>query len=181
MSFLKKFDFNKPSGWISVIFVSVAISLLIFGGVYMNEGFGWLAAHKEEPMAVSETIGKNWVRGSYIALGSAAALLFLSFIMLAANKKSQIVNKPLLGRLDMNGTKGLLALVFLSVSFVFFLNAGLYRIEVAKWFYAAIEFGQEWYFREAASWVTASTTMALVGIGLSAVGLTCLVLAWNKR
>lgn len=180
MSYLKRFDFNKTSGWVSVAFVSIAISLLIFAGVYLNEGFSWLLSFKTEQVASYENIGNNWIRGAVIA-GVAALLLFvLSFIMLGNNKKNTSSAKPLFNRLDINKFTGLLSIVFFSVSFVFFLNAALYRIEVVKWFYAGIEFAEGWYFAEAASWVTAATTMAIIGAVLSAAGWLMIVLTWKK-
>lgn len=181
MDKLKQFDFNKPSGWVSVIFVSIAISLLVFAGVYLYEGIGWLEAAKEDSISSSADIGWNWIRGAGIAFATAIILLIISVYALSKNKKVNKPAKPLFSKLDLNSSKGLLGVVFLSVSFVFFLNAGLYRIEVIKWFAAALATAQEWYFTEASIWLAASTTMAIIGIVLSALGWAMIVLAWKRK
>lgn len=181
MNKLKQFDFNKPSGWVSVIFVSIAISLLIFAGVYLFEGIGWLDAAKEEPTSSAGDIGWNWIRGAGISATFAVVLMGISVALLKKNKKMTAKAKPLFNHLDLNSSKGLLGLVSLSVSFVFFLNAGIYRIEVVKWFAAALATAQEWYFTEASAWLAASTTMAIIGIVLSALGWTMIALAWHRK
>jgi hypothetical protein len=181
MSYLKRFDFNKKSGWISIIFVSVGISLLIFAGVYLAEGLSWLSAENEQQLDVYEGVGWNWVRGAGFAFASALVLLVASLAMLSKNKQARGRAKPLFSRLDLNAGKGLLGLVLLSVSLVFFFNAALYRIEVIKWVYAAVELSRSWYLDEASGWVSAATTMAIIGTLLSATGWMLIALGWKKK
>ena len=38
MGLLKRYDFNKWTGWLSIIFVSIGISFVIFAVVYFIEG-----------------------------------------------------------------------------------------------------------------------------------------------
>ncbi len=181
MNYLQRFDFNKKSGWISVVFVSIGISLLVFATVYLFEGFGWLAAYKEEPLDAYAEVGWNWIRGAGIAFVIAFILLVVSFLMLLKNKAATDISKPLFNKLDLNQIKALLGLTLASVALVFFFNAALYRIEVVKWVSSAIELKRTWYLEEAASWVSAASTMQLIGILLEAAGLILLVLAWKRK
>ncbi len=181
MNYLKRFDFNKKSGWLSVVFISVGISLLVFAAVYLFEGFGWLSAYKEERLDAYAEVGWNWIRGAGIAFVVGLILLGGSFTMLRKNKGATERTGPLFGRLDLNQNKALLGLTLASVALVFFFNAALYRIEVVKWVSAAIELRRTWYLKEAASWVSAASTMQTIGILLEAAGLILLVLSWKRK
>lgn len=181
MNYLKRFDFNKKGGWISVVFIAIGISLLIFAAVYLSEGFGWLSAYKEEQLDAYAEVGWNWIRGAGIAFVVALILLVVSYLMLRKNKETTAVSRPLFNRLDLNQTKALLGLTLASVALVFFFNAALYRIEVVKWVSSAIELRRAWYLQEAASWVSAASTMQIIGIVLEAVGLILLALAWKWK
>jgi hypothetical protein len=181
VNYLKRFDFNKKSGWISVIFISIGISLIIFAAVYLFEGFGWLSAYKAEPLDAYVEVGWNWIRGAGIAFVVALILLIASFLMLWKNKAKTSISTPLFGRLDLNQSKPLLGLTLASVALVFFFNAALYRLELVKWFFAGLELNRPWYLSEAASWASAATTMLLIGILLEAAGLVLIVLAWKKK
>src|SRR3990172_5287207 len=139
MNYLKRFDFNKKSGWISVVFISIGISLLVFAAVYLFEGFGWLSAYKEEQLDGYTEVGWNWIRGVGIIFFIALVLLVASYIMLRKNKETTAISEPLFNRLDLNQSKALLGLALASVALVFFFNAALYRIEVVKWVSSAIE------------------------------------------
>ena len=173
MNYLKRFDFNKKSGWISVVFISIGISLLVFAAVYLFEGFGWLSTYAE--------VGWNWIRGAGITFVTAFILLVVSYLMLRKNKEATEISRPLFNRLDLNQSKALLGLTLASVALVFFFNAALYRIEVVKWVSAAIELNRTWYLEEAASWVSAASTMQIIGILLEAAGLILIVLAWKRK
>lgn len=181
MNYLKGFDFNKKSGWISVIFISIGISLLVFAAVYLFEGFGWLAAYKKEPLDAYAEVGWNWIRGSGIAFVVAIILIVVSLLMLRKNKENTGISRPLFGRLDLNQIKALLGLTLASVALVFFFNAALYRIEVVKWVASAIELRRTWYLAEAASWVSAASTMQIIGILLEAAGLILIALSWKWK
>jgi len=52
---------------------------------------------------------------------------------------------------------------------------------VVKWVSAAIELNRTWYLEEAASWVSAASTMQIIGILLEAAGLILIVLAWKRK
>ncbi len=181
MNFLKRFDFNKKSGWVSVVFISIGISLLIFAAVYLFEGFGWLSAYKEEPLDAYAEVGWNWIRGAGIAFVVALVLLVVSYLLLRKNKETAGTPSPLFGRLNLNQSKALLGLTLASVALVFFFNAALYRIEVVKWVSSAIELRRTWYLQEAASWVSAASAMQVIGILLEAAGLILLVLSWKRK
>ena len=181
MSFLKSFDFNKKSGWMSVVFISIGISLLVFAAVYLNEGFGWLSAYKEEQLDAYAQVGWNWIRGAGIAFIVALILLVASFLMLRKNKETGGLSSPLFGRLDLNQSKALLGLTLASVALVFFFNYALYRIEMVRWFWAGLELNRTWYLDEAASWATTASIMGIIGILLEAAGLVLIVLAWRRK
>lgn len=181
MNYLKGFDFNKKSGWVSVVFASIGISLLVFAAVYLNEGLGWLAAYKEEQLDAYAEVGWNWIRGAGIAFVIGLILLVASYLMLRKNKETNALSRPLFNRLDLNQNKALLGLTLASVALVFFFNAALYRIEVVKWVSSAIELKRTWYLEEAASWVSAASTMQIIGILLEAAGLILIVLAWKRK
>lgn len=177
MSFLQKQNFNLPSGWGAVILGSIGISLLVFAAVYVIEGMGWLASYEEEQLDLVKDVGWNWIRGGGIAFAIALVSLIGSIAMLRRNRKLSLPAK----RVGLNGGKGLLGLTLLSVSAVFFFNGVLYRVEAAHWFYGAVASVQEWMLVEASAWITASTVMILIGIGLSASGLILLVLNARHR
>ena len=180
MFWLKRYDLNKWTGWLSVIFVSIAISFVIFAGVYFTEGMGWLASYKEEAIESYKKIGQNWVRGGVIALASSVALFFISSIMLGKNKKTPGKKTPIWNRLDFNNYKCALGLVFLSVAFTFFFNAALYRYEYTVWILSGIAEAKEWYLVEASNWASAMTYMALIGALLSAVGWILIATGWKR-
>ena len=181
MNYLKRFDFNKKSGWISVVFIAIGISLLVFAAVYLFEGFGWLSAYKEEQLDAYAEVGWNWIRGSGIAFTVALILLVVSYLMLRKNKETSALSRPLFGRLDLNQIKALLGLTLASVALVFFFNYALYQLEMVKWFYAGVELNRTWYLNESASWSADAATMRLIGILLEASGLILLVLAWKRK
>ena len=108
MNYLKRFDFNKKSGWISVVFASIGISLLAFAAVYLFEGFGWLSTYKEERLDAYAQVGWNWIRGAGIAIVIGLILLIASFMMLRKNKETTGISRPLFNRLDLNQNKALL-------------------------------------------------------------------------
>ena len=173
MNYLKRFDFNKKSGWISVVFISIGISLLVFAAVYLFEGFGWLSTYAE--------VGWNWIRGAGITFLIALVLLVASYKMLRKNKETTAISRPLFNRLNLNQNKALLGLTLASVALVFFFNAALYRLEMVTWFFAGLELNRTWYLEEAASWVSAASTMQIIGILLEAAGLILIVLSWKRK
>jgi len=181
MGLLKRYDFNKWTGWLSIIFVSIGISFVIFAIVYFVEGNSWLAAYKEEALDTYKEIGQNWVRGGVIALVSSAGLFFLSSIMLGKNKRTLGVKPPIWGKLDFNNRKCAAGLVFFSVAFTFFFNAALYRYEYTIWVLSGIAEAKQWYLAEASTWASAMTTMALIGAFLSAIGWVCIVMGWKRK
>ena len=181
MSILQKFDFNHKTGIFSIIFVSIAVSLIFFSLAYMIEGVGWISAYDDEAKDFYLDVGWNWVRGSGIAFGFTLILLIISIILLIKNRRLSQRNRPLFGKLDLNGGKGILGLIFLAVSFIFFLNGGIYRIETTKWFNAALRSGQTWFLNEASSWATSSFIMILIGILLSAIGWILIAVQWKKH
>ena len=181
MGLLKRYDFNKWTGWLSIIFVSIGISFVIFAVVYFIEGNSWLAAYKDEAIDTYQKIGQNWVRGAVIALASSAGLFFLSSIMLGKNRRTLGVKPPIWGRLDFNNRKCAAGLVFFAVAFTFFFNAALYRYEYTIWVLSGIAEAKEWYFVEASSWASAMTYMALIGAFLSAIGWVCIVMGWKRK
>ncbi len=179
MTFLEQFDFNHKTGYWSVICVAIAISLLFFSMAYMFEGVGWLSAYKDEAKDMYLDIGWNWIRGSGAAFLVAVVLISISAKLL--NKNRNISNTPpLFGKLDLNKYKGLLGAIFIPVAFVFFFNGFLYRIEAAKWFYAA-RTGTIWYLNEASAWVTSATVMIIIGILLSAAGFILMAVEWKRQ
>src|SRR3990167_7044703 len=105
MNYLKRFDFNKKSGWVSVTFASIGISLLVFAAVYLFEGFGWLSAYKEQPLDAYAEVGWNWIRGAGITFLIALVLLVASYKMLRKNKETAAISRPLFNRLDLNQSK----------------------------------------------------------------------------
>lgn len=181
MNYLKRFDFNKKSGWVSVAFISIGISLLVFAAVYLFEGFGWLSAYKEEQLDAYAEVGWNWIRGAGIAFVIGLILLVASFVMLRKNKATTGLANPLFGRIDLNQSKALLGLTLASVALVFFFNSALYTLEVQKWFFAALELNRTWYLNEAASWAADASTMRTIGILLEAAGLILIVLSWKRK
>src|SRR3990167_4968353 len=181
MNYLKRFDFNKKSGWISVVLASIGISLLIFAAVYLFEGLGWLSAYKEEQLDAYSEVGWNWIRGGGISLAASLILLAVSYKLLRKNKGTTGMSRALFNKLDLNQTKALVGLTLASVALVFFFNYALYRIEMVRWFYSGIELNRIWYLDEAASWASAAATMRTVGILLEASGLILIVLAWKKK
>ena len=170
MRFLRRFDFNHIAGYCGVIPVSIAISSLLFSLAYMFEGVGWLSADEADSNDLYLDVGWNWIRGSGIAFVVALVLFGSSMLLLRKNRHLPGRNSPLFGKLDINQQKGLLGLVFLCVSFVFFFNGGLYRIESERWLYAASRPGQAWFLEEASGWATSSYVMLLIGILLAAAG-----------
>ena len=181
MSFLKRFDFNKKGGWISVVFASIGISLLVFAAVYLFEGLGWLSAYKEARVDTYVQVGWNWIRGAGITFVIALILLVASYKMLRKNKETTGISRPLFNRLDLNQSKALLGLTLASVALVFFFNYALYRLEMVRWFFAGLELNRTWYLNEAASWAAAASTMRAVGILLEAAGLILIVLSWKRK
>ena len=181
MNYLKRFDFNKKSGWISVVFASIGISLLIFAAVYLFEGFGWLPTYKEEQLDAYAEVGWNWIRGAGIAFVTALILLVVSYLMLRKNKEATGISRPLFDRLDLNQNKALLGLTLASVALVFFFNYALYRLEMVRWFFAGLELNRTWYLNEAASWAAAASLMGTIGIVLEAAGLILIVLSWKRK
>ena len=165
----------------SVVFISIGISLLVFAAVYLNEGLGWLSAYKEEQLDAYAQVGWNWIRGAGIAFIVALILLVASFLMLRKNKETGGLSSPLFGRLDLNQSKALLGLTLASVALVFFFNYALYRIEMVRWFWAGLELNRTWYLDEAASWATTASIMGIIGILLEAAGLVLIVLAWRRK
>ncbi len=180
MSFLRSFDFNHNTGYSSVVLVSIAIALLIFSLVYMSEGLGWLAGHEDEALDIYLDVGWNWIRGSGVAFVVAVVFSGISVMLLRKNHHSPHRRPPLFGKLDVNQWKGLLGFVSLSVAFVFFFNAVLYRMESNDWFYGAVASGRAWYLSEASSWATGSYVMSLIGIFLAAAGWILIALQWQR-
>src|SRR4030042_2753743 len=176
MNYLKRFDFNKKSGWMSVVFISIGISLLVFAAVYLFEGLGWLSTYKEEQLDAYAEVGWNWIRGAGFAFVIALILLVASFLMLRKNKETGGLSSPLFNRLDLNQSKALLGLTLASVALVFFFNYALYRMEMVRWFWAGLELNRTWYLDEAASWATTASMMGIIGILLEGGGLVLLVL-----
>jgi len=62
----------------------------------------------------------------------------------------------------------------------FFFNGGLYRIEAAKWFFAALQPGRAWFLQEASAWVTSSYYMFMIGIFLAAAGWILIAKQWKR-
>ena len=181
MGFLEKYDFNHRTGYCSVILISISISLLFFSLGYMFEGVGWLSAYVEEANDIYLDVGWNWIRGSGVAFAIALVLFGISAKLLRDNRRLTQRCLPLFGKLDVNQQKGLLGLISLSVAVVFFFNAGLYRIEASKWFYAALGSGRAWFLEEASGWITSSTVMSLIGILLAAVGWILIAKQWKVK
>jgi len=178
MSFLRRFDFNNPTGYFSVILVAIAISLLFFSLAYMSEGLGWISG--DSPDDISLDVGWNWIRGSGITFIIAIVLFGVSASLLNKNHKLSKWGSPVFGSLDLNQPKGLLGLTSLSVAFVFFLNSGIYRLEALRWYYASFSSGQSWFLTESSSWITSSYIMALIGIILAATGWLLLAKQWKR-
>jgi len=179
---LQKYNLNKTSGYLSVIFISISISLLIFSLVYMFEGVGWISAYDEDPNELYLDVGWNWVRGSGLAFLVAIVLIIISAILLSKNKKIYDKKRAsyMFGRLDLNKRKGLFGLVLLSVALTFLFNGILFRIEYANWLYGGIYSAQGWFFEEASAWATSSYYMFLVGILLTTVGCMLLVMGYKE-
>lgn len=178
---LKRYDFNKPSGWASILFISIAISFVIFAIVYLAEGSGWLASYKDDPVSTYQRVGNNWVRGGVIALLASTALFTLSYFLLRKNRKNPKPHAPVWHRLDLNNPKGYMGLVLIAVAFTFFFNAALYRYEYIAWTLSAIGTLTKWNLVEAAAWAEAARNMALIGALCSASGLTLLALNLKKH
>ena len=181
MSFLQKFDFNHKTGIFSVIFISIATSLLFFSLAYMFEGLGWLSAYEDEEIDLYLDVGWNWIRGSGAAFVVALILLVISFVLLKKNRGQAQRKSPLFGKLDLNGKKGLLGLVLISVSAAFFFSGILYRIESANWLYSGIAQGKTWFLEEASAWATSAYVMIMIGIFLSAAGWILIAVQWKKK
>ncbi len=180
MNSLKQYDFNKPTGWASVLFVSIAFSLLVFASVYLFEGLGWLEAYKEELVSTYQRVGQNWVRGAGIAVVSSLILFFISTIMLRRNKKFESKRPILWNHLDFNNPKCTLALVLFAISFTFFANAAFYNYEYSMWALSGIASANSWYLEEASVWATAAMNMAIVGSILTAIAWILIVVGWKK-
>ncbi len=174
MGKLEQYDFNDTRGWLSVVAVCIAVSLAFFSIAYLIEGIGWLG---DDTYA---WVGWNWLRGSGIAIVIALVLLGLARKWLGANARKQEKARPLFGRLDLKGRKGLLGLASLSVSGVFFFNGIFYWQEAARWYWAGVETAQSWMLTESSSWYTAAAIMLFIGIALSAAGWLCVVLQWRR-
>ena len=181
MSSLTKFDFNHKTGYLSVILGSIGISFLVFAAVYVIEGMGWLAAYEDEKLDLYLDIGWNWIRGGGAAFAVAVILIASSAVMLAKNKRRAGRATPLFGKLDLNNRKGLMGLTLIATSFAFFFNGIFYRQEATRWFFGAIETVDSWKLEEAAAWISASTTMIMIGILLSAAGFTLLALSTRAK
>lgn len=193
---LEKYNFNKASGYLSLIFISIAISLLVFSLVYMSEGIGWISAYDDDPNDLYLDVGWNWVRGSGVAFLVAVVLIVISFILLGKNKinnikysnklKTSSQNKfssksdYLFGKLDLNNKKSFTGLVLLSVALVFLFNGILYRIESTNWLYGGIYNAQGWFFEEASAWATSSYYMFLITILLATIGSLLLVIQYKS-
>jgi len=181
---LQKYDINKASGYLSIIFVSIAISLLIFSLVYMVEGIGWISAYDEDHNDLYLDVGWNWVRGSGVAFLLAIILIIISTILLAKNKspvKSSSKSSYLFGKLDLNKKKGLLGLVSLSVAIVFVFNGIVYKIESVNWLYGGIYSVEGWFFAEASAWATSSYYMFMIAILLATIGCVVLALQYGSN
>ena len=171
---LKAYDFNDVKGCLGAAAACIAVSLAFFSVAYLIEGVGWLG---------DEThgwVGWNWLRGSGIAIVLAFVLLWLARNGLKASALRQPRAGPLFGRLDLNASKGQCGLASLSISSVFFFNGIFYRQEAARWYWAGVETATSWMLAESSSWYAASAIMLFIGIALSAIGWTCIVLQWRR-
>ena len=171
---LKEYDFNDSTGYLSVIFVCIAVSLVFVSLAYLSEGIGWIGDETHS------WVGWNWLKGAGIAVVVAGVLLGIAITLLNSNAGRQERKQPLFGKLDLNGKKGLLGLASLSVSAVFFFNGITYRQEAARWYYAGVAQGINWFFNEASAWTTSAAIMLFIGIALSAAGWILIALEWKR-
>ncbi len=80
---LEKYDFNDSTGYLSVIFVCIAISLVLFSLAYIVEGVGWLGDETHS------WVGWNWLKGAGIAVVVAGVLAGISITLLSSNAGRQ--------------------------------------------------------------------------------------------
>lgn len=172
---LEKYDFNESTGYLSVIFVCIAVSLVFFSLAYVVEGVGWLGDETHS------WVGWNWLKGAGIAVVVAGVLAGISLNLLGSNTSRQERERPLFGKLDLNRKKGLIGLASLSVSVVFFFNGIIYRQEAMRWYWAGTGEGINWMLNESSAWFTSSMVMLLIGIGLSAAGWILIALQWKRE
>lgn len=178
---LERYDFNRSSGYWAAVLVSIGISLLFFSLAYMIEGVGWITEFSTDANELYLDVGWNWIDGSGIAFLVTLVLFGIARSLLKSNRSSSDRRSPLFGKLDLNQRNGLLGLVLLAVSFTFFFNGGLYRIEAANWFYAAAASSQSWFLDEASKWIMSSTIMIIIGIVLSATGWVMIAMQWRRE
>ncbi len=161
-------DFNRATGLLGLLVLSIAVSLVFFSIAYFSEGAGWSGAAEDEEDEGYEEIAGNWYTGGVIALVLAGLLFAVSVTLLIINhirvKKSREFNEPkrlLWNIFDLNRLPGLLALILIPTGTVFFTNGFIYKAEAWRWENAATK---SWHYSEASAWHTSAMWMYLIAI-----------------
>lgn len=179
-------ELNKATGFLGIIFVSLAITLVVFSAINFVEGAGWSEAADEEGDEGYRDIGGNWYVAGVIASVTALGLLVTGAVLLAINRrgvgKSPGGGKPhstFLYIFDLNRIEGSLAGVMIPTGLVFLVNGIFYKIEAKVWERSAEASGKMWHLREASEWHTGAMWMYLIAIFLICGAAFLLVLNWR--
>jgi len=163
-------DFNRASGLMGLILISLAVTLLIFSIIYFVEGSGWSDSSDDDEDF--DDIAANWYAGGIISLVLAVfffiggvVLLIVNFVSTRRNKREGITLKMLWNRFDLNLLWGPLPLIMIPTGLIFLFNGVLYKIEARKWENAATA-NTIWKLREASAWHTSAMWMFLIAIFL---------------
>ena len=184
MNKLDKFDFNRTTGIIGLVFLSLGISFLFFSIAYITEAVGWLEAFIEDGDQDFQGISQNWFIGGGISIGVVLISLLLSLFLLRKNMReveeiASTTKNYFMNLFDFNEWSGILFLCLVPVSFSFFFSGFLYQREAIIWELSAISSGVIWYLREASAWRTDAMIMFIIAIIEISSAAFLLVYNWN--
>lgn len=184
MNKLDKFDFNRTTGIIGLVFLSTGISFIFFSIAYISEAVGWLEAFIEYGDQDFQWISQNWFIGGGISIGVVLISLLLSMFLLRKNmgeveEIGSTTKKYFMNLLDFNEWSGILFLCLVPVSFSFFFSGFLYQREAIIWELSAQSSGIIWYLYEASEWYTDAMVMFIIAIIEISLAAFLLVYNWN--
>lgn len=184
MNKLDKFDFNRTTGIIGLVFLSLGISFIFFSIVYITEGVGWLEAFIEEGDQDFQWISQTWFIGGGISIGVVIISMFLSLYLLRKNvgEVEEIGSTPksnFMNLFNFNEWSGIIFLCLVPVSFSFFFSGFIYQREANIWELSAQSSGIIWYLYEASAWRTDAMVMFIIAIIEISSAAFLLVYNWN--